>query len=161
MSKELVLKMLIGLIFEAEFKLFQRQIDDLILKNIEFFPSKEAGFIYLDKWYSASGWTARSNYQLHQSLHPTMHRLVHYRKTVDDDRQIISQILGKLLSACDTTEQVRNEIPECVASLNPSWSTIPRTQDPAQSIQDNPRDVRQYEKVLFKIEAYCAMRLLV
>lgn len=144
-------------IFQHEYRQFQKQIDDLVRKNNEAYGEWENGFIYLDRWYGGS---PRSNRGLHMSQQPFMARMAHYQREVENNKKVISQVLGKLLANCSNDGQVRNEMPECVVALVPDWLNEPRTTEPAQSIQGNPRDVRQYQKVLLKIEAYCAMRYL-
>lgn len=155
-------------IMDAEYKHIQRQVDELVDKNKELLgPGTDDGFIYMEQWYARTGMVGRPNQGLHPDLYSTMQRIAAFTKVLDDDKKIITQVLGKLVVACDTLEEMRNELPECVISLHPpmwrnSYTQIPypRTRTAAQSIQNNPRELRQYEKILTKIGAYCAMRFL-
>jgi hypothetical protein len=157
-----ILYQLIEQILEPEYKQIRRQIDELVDRNKELLgPDTDEGFIYSGKWYARTGMVGRPNQSLHPDLWPTMQRIVDFTKTLTDDKQIMYQVLAKVISECNTYEEVRNELPECVVSLNPLLYHYSRSHEPAKSIQKNERDYRQYQKVLMKIQTYCAMRYLI
>lgn len=157
-----VLSLVVNQITEADTKQFQKEIDSLVTKNKELLgPDTADGFIYGDRWFTGSGVRGRANQSLHPSLVSTASRVMDHLKTVTDDQRIMTQVLGKLVESCHTMEDMRNELPEVVISLDPSmWMGLSRTREPAQSIRHDARAVRQYEKVLGKIHSYCAMRFL-
>lgn len=162
MLQQSILDMVISGIMYPDRKHFQTEIDSLVAQNKELLgPDTADGFIYGERWFAGSLMYGRANQSLHSSLVPTAERVLAHLKTMEDDSKVMSQVLGKLIESCTTVDAMRDELPEVIISLEPlMWSKLPRTRDPAQSIQSNPRAVRQYEKVLEKVHSYCAMRYL-
>jgi hypothetical protein len=160
-----VLSDIIAAIFTWEKKFHQKEIDDVIARNIELLgPGTAHGFIYGVKWYASSKigvLTSRKNQSLHPSLHPVMARIVNHQATVLNDELIIRQVLGKLISSCNTRAEMRSELPEICIEVEPSiWQFDKRTHEPAQSIKNNPLAMSQYERVVGKIHQYAAMRYM-
>lgn len=161
-TQQSILTMVVNSIMSTDRKHFQKEIDALISANKELLgPDTADGFIYGTKWFPGSMMYGQANQSLHSSLVPQAERLMTHLKNMDDNQKIMSQILGKLLESCPTMQDMRDELPEVIISLDPlMWSQLSRTRDPAQSIQSNPRALRQYQKVLDKVHTYCAMRYL-
>ena len=160
--QQLVLSDVTTAIFTWERQFFQKEIEDVVARNIELLgPNTAYGFVFGDKWYASAKMVGRANQSLHQSLYPTMQRIVDHQRTVENDKQLIRQTLGRLITACSTRAEMRNELPEVVIEVDPMpWQFDQRTRDPAQSIKNNPLAYRQYEKVLAKIHQYAAMRYM-
>lgn len=162
MFQQQVLSDVIAAIFTWERKFYLKEIDAVIDQNIELLgPQTAYGFIYGDKWYASSKHIFRGNQSLHPNLYTTMARIVNHRTVVRNDEFIIRQVLGKLISACNTRAEMRNELPEICIDVEPSvWQFDKRTHEPAQSIKNNPLAMSQYERVLAKIHQYAAMRYM-
>lgn len=160
--QQAVLALVLEDIFRAEYTQQQKEVDELIAKNKELLgPDTDDGFWYMDRWFAGSNTRGLTTQGLHRDLDPTMQRLVHHMKRVQNDQQIISQVLAKLICTCTTKEEARNELPDTIIDLDQEyWADCPRTRPEALSIKDNPRDVRQYQKVLLKIRSYCALRFV-
>lgn len=149
-------------IFRTEEEEQQREIDEVITQNQTLYGSgTDSGFWYRDRWYASRDRVGTSTQVLHEDLYPKMERLAAHIKRTENDRQIFRQVLGKLIHKCQNLQEIRDELPETIINLDPDmWYQYQRTGPEAQSIRDNPRDLRQYEKVLMKIRGYCALRLV-
>jgi hypothetical protein len=76
------------------------------------------------------------------------------------DSKQIHQILFKLLNPCMDKQDIRDALPECIVALFPKLSAIERRNEPQWSIRNNPRAIKEYQKILPKIEMYSMSRLL-
>jgi hypothetical protein len=151
-------------LFEPEKRRIQGWVDKLIRANQEAYDVKEMpGFLYGGVFYRAS-WLGPGDWPgkkaLHHSLYTEMDALLKDREGVYRDRDFIRQTLVKLLQNCDNSEQIRNTLPEGLVAMMPSLSCIRRTDEPACTIRGDARAMRQYEKMLPKIEVYSAARLI-
>ena len=149
-------------LFESEDRHFQHRINLLIEENDKVIGKRTEGFEYLGQCYGRDGLFLNPQFasSLSRSLMPQMAEILQFRKNTEFDRKLITQILAKLVQPCQSIEDMRNALPECIISLDSYLPTIQRTREPAWTIVGNARDLRQYEKVLPKIETYCAMRFL-
>lgn len=151
-------------LFAAEARRFQGWIDKLIKQNQEAYGVKEmpgflyGGIFYRASWLGPGDWPGKKS--LHHSLYPEMEALLKDREGVYRDRDFIRQTLVKLLQNCHDSEEIRNALPEGLVAMMPSLSCIKRTAEPAYTIRGDARAMRQYEKMLPKIELYSAARLI-
>lgn len=148
-------------IFEADSENIGKETAVIIAKNKELLgPDTSDGFWFRDEWYSCN-MRGRTTQSLHPDLYPEMIVLETRWKRMKDDYKIITQVLCRLIQHCHTWQDMRDELPEVLVSLvPPTWGACPRTREPAQSLQSDPRAFRQYEKVLDKIHSYVAMRYI-
>lgn len=72
----------------------------------------------------------------------------------------IRQILFLLLRSCETSQDIRDAIPESVAELHPILKSLPRTRPEAWTLKDRPVYLNQYKKLRDKIDFYVTARLL-
>jgi hypothetical protein len=154
------LQRLIEEIFAAEEKSFQNQINLLVDENNKVRFLVDSGFNYLGKNYGKYGGILPNQPTLATELHPKMQRLVHFRDTVRYDRKYITQVFSRLVRPCNSVEELRNVLPDCVVINDWSLSKFPRTREPAYTAANDSLLMRQYLKILPKVETYCAMRLL-
>lgn len=151
---------LVSKLMEPEVRHHIQQVNSLIEENGRLLGKPTNGFNYQGRNW---GWDCNpiaSGDNLSLELIPKMARLVQLDKSVDFDKYTITQFLDRMSQPCKTIDDLRNVFPECLVSLESDLSRLPRTRPEAWTIQNNPRDLRQYQKVLTKIETYCAMRLL-
>jgi hypothetical protein len=94
------------------------------------------------------------------SLHPRMEDYLKDLKGVLNEKPAILQMLARLLHPCLNHQDTRDALPECLVNFIPAYKSIPRTREPAYTIQDDERTLRQYTKLLPKIEAYSVGQLL-
>ena len=159
-SYRLLINDLVGRLFEAEFTHFKHQVNTLIDDNNKLLGVLLDGFQDNGVNYGRDGNIVFDCRPLHRDLRARLNQLLSFRKTVELDRQLIHQILVKLVQPCQTQQDIRDALPECVVSLSPWLHMHARTREPAWTIQENPRDIRQYQKALARMETYSAMRFL-
>ena len=153
-------------LFEAEERRLNERIIQLNKENKALQGSQLDGFLYGAGYYIPRETIHQAQIghstkvALHERLVPAMEAHLKDRSMVLDEMRVIRQTLFKLISTCQTWIDVRNALPECVVTCIPELARIKRTEPPAQTIQDNPRTLRQYLKVLPTMEVYSAARLL-
>lgn len=70
------------------------------------------------------------------------------------------QLLVQLFNGCITTQDFRDALPETLVVLVPEFKELPRHKEPAWTIQDNPRALREYNKLLPRIEMYSVTSMI-
>lgn len=146
-------------LFEPENRQHRKVINSLIEQNTQILGTYSCCFDFRGETYGSiiSGLPVPS---LDRTLIPAMVQHMAYRRQVELDYEILTQLLHKLLRPCESSQDIRNALPDCMAALNPGLSSLPRTADEAWTLKDNPRDLRQYQKYLTKIEMYCALKYI-
>lgn len=80
---------------------------------------------------------------------------------INRDKSRIRQVLFKLIYQANSKQEIRDALPECVVQTIEGFKDIPRTRnDCAWLIRDDWRSVRDYEKILPKIEFYAMTALI-
>lgn len=153
---------LIRQLFEPETRQFRRQVDRLIDDNDALVGQPTEGFNYLGTNYGRDGRTGLMNaVSLDPALMSRMLHLGKFVKQVEHEKQLITQIVFKLITPCSSVQDMRDALPECLVCFVDKWKThLKRTREPAWTIAHNERDMRQYLQILPKIETYSAMRFL-
>lgn len=161
-----LIKKLIQEIFSAEDKQHIKKLDEILDANNITIQQQTFGFNHLGINYGRGGTIPLGKWSmpaLTLPLVPTMNEALRFRKTIEFDQQIINQTLIKLIQPCapGDVQAIRDTLPECVVQLD-DWlgQGRDRTRPPAWTIENNPRDMRLYQKSLPKIEGYCAMKYL-
>jgi len=157
---------ILGKIFEIEQNRLSKQIESLIEENNMKLGQYNPGFFYMGKYYTnILHYTYYYNPgdlpSLNSQLHPEMAPLRTLEDQMKLDRSYIRQVLEKLLLPCQTVQDVRDVLPECVVDLFPTLKELPRTREPAWTFENaNPMLQRQYSRALVKVQGYLAMRYL-
>lgn len=163
-SHRSLLSRLIEMIFTAELLQHEKKVTELIDENDVLLARKTDGFNHLGNCYGRNGGIVLPGPNvpmLSLRLVNQIRKLLQFKKQVDFDRQMITQALVKLTQNCVDMQAMRDALPECVVQLDDWFArTYQRTLPAAHNIQHLPRDLKNYEKALTKIETYCAMRLL-
>jgi hypothetical protein len=153
-------------LFEAETRRLDRTVQQLNQENKQLQKSALDGFLFGGKFFvpmnvstTMAGY-GQAKPPLHPALHPQMREHMKDLQIVQEERRFISQTLHLLLLPCQTERQIRNALPECLVSCVDGLSAHPRSDEPAYTLQHDPRALRQYEKMLPKMELYSAARLL-
>jgi hypothetical protein len=160
-----ILSEILTTIFQPEYRRLGKWIDRLCSENRAAYGDPElVGFIYNGIVYKplelkASN-TAIKRRGLHQDLAPNMDAYLKDLDLLTKDKAFISQSLMKLIDPCKNMQDVRDALPNCLGDTHSELLGIPREREPGWTIQDDPRAIRQYEKILPKIEMYSAGRLI-
>lgn len=77
------------------------------------------------------------------------------------DRTQIKQVLFRLIHQVNNKQELRDALPECIVSLIPTLASMSRQMaDPTYLIKSDYRSVKDYERMLPKIEMYAMTRLI-
>lgn len=150
-------------LFIAERRRLDKNVGDLIRQNNEVKQTQAAGFLYYGEYYTATGFqnmTASGKVTLHDDLEDKIKWHLEDAKTVAEDERLIGQIVFKLTDPCETLQDMRDSLPECLATMIPALAKMPRHNEVGWSIRQDTRASKQFDKMLPKIEMYSAARLL-
>ncbi len=150
-------------LFSAEDRRLQKAVDQIHEHNQEALKKTLDGFQFQGKFYKHSRSVTGMGSQLptlHMSIWPEMEAHLVDRARVEEDRQLIGQVLHRLLYACIYIEQIRDAVPECIVDTLPPEIAALERQHNVLFFVNNDRDLRQFNKALPKIEFYSAARLL-
>lgn len=80
---------------------------------------------------------------------------------INRDKDKIRQVLFKLIYQANSKQEIRDALPECVVQIIEEFRGMPRTMvDCTWLIRNDWRSMRDYEKVLPKIEFYAMTALI-
>lgn len=158
-----VIKKITTSLFTAEERRLGKVRESLIVANKEFYRDRpHDGFTYSGKPYDPVGLTrgARTRVPLHVDMTGRMEAYLSDLEQVWTDRHYISQILFTILQPCDSLQDIRDALPNCLVDTLDSVKRLPRVREEAYTIQNNTMTLRQYRKVLPRIHFYSATGLL-
>jgi hypothetical protein len=158
----LTIQAIMGLLFDREEVQLDRRTRDLITKN-QFLGGSPDGFKHLGKVYSTlTGYSKRlGNYTpLHNSLVEKLDLINSERETIERDKGHIKQALALSLRECQSFQDIRDALPNCISELLPECKSLERTRPEAYALADNERSYTQYMKLRENMEFYAASRLL-
>jgi hypothetical protein len=157
---------ILSTIFMAEYRRLGNWIDRLCHQNAEAYgdPTLQ-GFVHSGKVYKPVGLKVADHQVnrrgLHHSLLADMDAYQMDLSILTRDKQFIQQALLALLDPCQDLQDVRDALPNCLASTLECIKGKDRGVRPeAYTLADNPRAKRQYEKILPRIEMYAVTRLI-
>jgi hypothetical protein len=156
---------LIKRLFAAEERRLDSIVSDLNRKNCEIANKRLYGFRHQGLRFVPWDLTRQAVGQplpaLANSLAPQAESLIRDTKQITEDRVMIQQMFVRLLDPCVTLQEIRDAVPDCTAPLLPELDKTPRSNpDPLWSIRHDERAMRQYTKVISKIEMYAVTRML-
>lgn len=148
-------------LFQAEKRRLQNGIDRLVEQHQEITNDARTGFMYNGVYFRHSNTkTIERLPMLAWSLNDAMSAHLKDESAVMLDCQQIRQTLFKLMSVAKTDQQLRDVLPDCIVSLVPELDKIPR-QDPVELlIAHDSRLMRQYSKMLPKMQIYTVGNIL-
>lgn len=159
-----ITKRLLQNLFEPEGRRLNGALLRLNQSNKEIQKSIFDGFTFEGQFHvplmSVRNHGAGSFAPLHVNLTEDMRRYLADKKQITVDRQEISQAILQLTEECSTEQDVRDALPECLIGCLEDFPRLSRQREEAYTIQDKPRALRQYQKVLPRMEIYSAGRLL-
>ncbi len=154
---------MILVLFASDKRRLAEWVDRLVIMNQEAGKHQFHSFIYNGLFFRSSHVTGPipKRASLHISLAPQMDQLLRDKKIIDDEKSFVRQAIVQLLDPCTDLQDIRDALPDCLVSCIPALSaSFERTRPPAFTIKDNPRALRQYEKMLPNIQVYSATRLI-
>ena len=153
-------------LFVAEERRIISDLEQLVKDDQEIQKHQRGGFMFNGKAYRIKDavTTHKRLYTLHLSLWPKMEVIMGDLKKVKLDRDMIKQLLVKLIENTGHTghplQDLRDAIPECVIdAMSPEVRAYSRTREPTYFLK-HPRDWKEYEELLPTIQFYSAARLI-
>jgi hypothetical protein len=160
-SPHKVIDHIVDVLFAAEHRRLAHAVDDLCKANNEAYGEHFDGFHYQGQFYRPQGLKGQLKRKvLHLSLHPRMDLHLQDEASVKLDEQMIRQTLFQLLDPCRSEQDMRDALPNCLTDTLGESAKLLRQNDEAFTIRDNERAMKQYKRVLPKLELYSAARLL-
>jgi hypothetical protein len=161
-SPHKVIDHIISVLFAAEERRLTKAVNELCNANREAYNGEQLhGFHYQGRWYRYEDVSGALNRKvLHLSLFSRMDRHLADEAAVNMDKQMIRQTLFQLLDPCTSEQDMRDALPNCLSDTLGEIGRLPRKNEEAFTIRNNPRAVKQYEKIKPKLELYSAARLL-
>lgn len=150
-------------LFTAEKRRAVSIIDVIFRDNRKLMPNHGDGFSFAGDVYRPSDAPTRGKLvytPLHISLDPRIREYMSDQAQVSQDKRLMEQTFLMLLSPCKTYQDVRDALPDCLQDALSQISSYMRERPEAYTIQGNERAMRQYEKILPRIEFYSAVRLI-
>lgn len=158
-----IIEVLSKVLFEAEFRRLESLIKKLNQQNRECSRLVQDGFVYGGITYvpkDSSMLVKGPKPALAFELTQDMEEFLQDQRTIETDKKLIEQIFYNLLYQCNNLQEVRDALPECLVSLVPDLSKLPRHLNQGFTVQFGDRPYRQFMGILPKIEFYSATRLL-
>jgi hypothetical protein len=151
-------------LFAAEHRRLDRTIEVLTQQNNEIIKTHRMGFVYQGTWYKPTknqNVPSSERPMLDMSLNPQMELHLKDVAIIQGDKNLIKQVLFSLIHQANDLQELRDSVPDCIADITPNVERLPRQmEDVTWLIRNNARALRQFHKVLPKIEMYSATRLL-
>lgn len=97
--------------------------------------------------------------QLHQEFRPRMENYIRDRAIIAEDLVWIRQILFNLLEDCESFQDIRDALPDCLSDTMPELHMLNRTRPEAYTIADNSRAMRSYNKLKPKLQLYSVSKM--
>lgn len=150
-------------LFAAEHRRLDKAIASLITRNNEATGITAAGFLYYGEYYTATGFQTSPGapkVTLHESLDEAMKWYLTDSTTIANDEAMIRQGIFKVTSPCESLQEMRDALPDCLSKMVPALAILERHNQVGYSLRGDVRGERQFMELLPKIEMYSAARLL-
>lgn len=149
-------------LFQSEANRIEQSIERLDRENRDIRGSAEWGFMWQGQRFvpKSSPYRVIKVPALAFELRHSGNFLLKDIKQVDEDRQMISQVMHLLIIDCVTEQDYRDALPDSLVELSPKLQALSRTREAGYTISSNERSMRQFHKMLEKIDFYAATRLM-
>jgi hypothetical protein len=154
---------IINMLFAAERRRLQNWVDKICVANQEATGGEPlAGYIYQGQWYrhSSIGQGKFTKTPLSASLSGEMNSFLSDKRITDMEEQLLKQGVFSVLRTCCDLQDLRDALPDCLVDCFPELSKFPRNREVAYTLASEDRPLRQFNKILPKLEVYAATRLI-
>ncbi len=150
-------------LFKPDTRRLANWIDQLCNRNQEISRETCNGFIYGGVFYRRSTVEGMipNKRSIHSSLGGDMDIYCRDQSLMLNDKAFIRQGLFMVLEPCQTDQDIRDALPEClIPCCSGNLGYLPRQNEACFTIKDNPRAARQFAKIFPTMEIYAAARLI-
>lgn len=159
-------------LFEPEGRRIDNQIKQLVEKNSLLKNTFLLGFIHLGEVYLPKEneplYRATARNLRGKTVQPLAIQLIQEASTflsdirsLELDKAQIKQVLFKQIINANSIQEIRDSLPECIASMMPEFKGLTRQyNDPTMWIRSDHRAVKEFNRMLPKMEMYAMTRLI-
>ena len=157
-------------LFAAEGRRINTMIEELNRKNSEIKRKVLHGFVHMGERYIPESYRSQASINRQQKitlptlafeLLPEVSTFMADLNKIKVDQDQIKQTLFKLIYQANNLQELRDALPDVIVPLLPELVGINRCiQDSTYLIKSDWRAIRDYEKVLPKIELYAMAHLI-
>lgn len=155
-----VIDALIEELFSAEKRRLNAELEKIIAANGEAYGSPLDAVIYQGNVHVPLNKRSVIRRVVHITLNPMMQRYVADKATIDKDKQRIRQMLFRVIDPCETLQDLRDALPNCLAPIIPAIAQLDRTKEEGHTVADDPKAKALWDKIMPKIKMYSSTRLL-
>lgn len=163
-SRFAVIDQIVSHLFEPDNRRLQAWIDKIDGQNREAHNDQTLlGFTHMGRYFRPShlaGAEPIGKKLIHSNLNPTIEAYLADERLVEDDKAMIRQGLSLLLDPCKDMQEVRDALPECLVDFLPELKEFERMSSELFTIEDNPRALKNFNKIRPKIDSYAVARLM-
>lgn len=149
-------------LFSPQLRRFEKSIDNMHREHCAITREQVDGFMFQGKFYRASTKLAGPGPRvtLDTRLWDQMFEHLKAEAAVEVDKSLIKQVLFRLIEPCQSLQEIRDALPECLVDDAPTeLSALIRMNEPAHTLH-RERDLRQYEQMLPRMQFYQAVRFI-
>lgn len=147
-------------LYAPELRRLQQKLKD-VLSKIDA-PSNEVVYHYKGERFLVTGEAVKARgypvVEMPPHIIPHLEEYLADEAQVHRDESIIKQLIAALLSECETEQDIRDALPECLIPTS-YLSQYERTRPPGYPFQNNPRLHKQFVKYEDVIFQYAAAKL--
>jgi hypothetical protein len=160
--KDQMIKWLVKKLLYPDREFIRKQIDELVDNNNLIVGIPFPGFAYEDDYFEKGG-KILTNFGwdpvLDDRLRPKAVGVADRWRRLEKDVEHIDQVFRQLTERCQTWQEFRDALPDCVIQFEDNLRSIPRTRHESY-FQGKPTTRFSYEMLLPRLHTYAAMHLL-
>lgn len=156
---------IIKLLFDGEIRRLTKMLDEIVTSNDRIRQSApSAGFLFNGKFHKRSNASraplAGERQTLDEQLWDQMAEYLRDTAAIMIDIQMVNQMAHRLVGPCQTMQDLRDALPDCLVALSDEIQALERTRPEAFTIAEDERGMRQFQKIKPLMEMYSGTRLL-
>ncbi len=154
-----IIQHLIKQLFEAEERRLGVDLQKLIDKNNYAYGEKRDCFLYQGNLYgkAVKGMQTRV---IHFTLAKEVAEHIADRNVIQRDRERIQQVVFRAIDPCESIQDLRDALPNCLALMLPATANLPRMKPEGHSLEHDHRAKKLWDVMLPRIKMYSSARLI-
>lgn len=160
-SSHKIISSIIRNLFTPEANRLDKELKDIVRMNCLRLRTEDEGIIYKGTPYLPNDVPRRGakKAELDPAYYDRMDVYLKDQTIIAEDLGLCKQVLFKLLDPCESFQDMRDALPNCLSETLPETSRLDRTREEAWTIKDDARDMRLYDRLLPKLELYSVSKL--
>jgi hypothetical protein len=161
-TRQQMIQWLVKKLLYPDREMVRKQIDELVENNNLILGASFPGFAYASDYFETGGRILPNigwDPLLDEKLHPKIVGVADRWRRLENDVMHIDQVFRQLTERCQTWQEFRDALPDCVIQFEDNLRSMPRTQHESY-FQGKPATRFSYEMLLPRLHTYAAMHLL-